>query len=255
LILKARSGRSDQYLRQLRHCFALFARGRAKRPLASITTPEIEEWLAEIGVSPRTVKGRLQYLRLLFSWAQRRNYCPRNPAAAVDIPTQSHEAPGIHTTAQVQQILDAARAWSPRLTRVLAIRYFAGLRAAEVARMDESDIGPKYITVPAHKAKTRQRRLVTIQPALRAWLDLGGELPGQTCEQQIWELVRKINVPWPRNCTRHSWVSYHLAQFGSAANTAMEAGHSEAMLYAHYRALVTPEAAAEFWAILPSARE
>lgn len=106
--------------------------------------------------------------------------------------------------------------------------------------------------MPAHKAKTRARRLVTIQPNLRAWLDLGGELPGQTCEQQLWELTRKVGVPWPRNCTRHSWASYHLARFGSAATTAMEAGHSETMLFAHYRALVTPEAAAEFWSIVPT---
>lgn len=40
-----------------------------------------------------------------------------------------------------------------------------------------------------------------------------------------------------------------------AATTAMEAGHSETMLFAHYRALVTPEAAAEFWAIRPSVQE
>jgi hypothetical protein len=31
----------------------------------------------------------------------------------------------------------------------------------------------------------------------------------------------------------------------------MEAGHSEAMLFAHYRELVTPETAAAFWAIAP----
>ena len=31
----------------------------------------------------------------------------------------------------------------------------------------------------------------------------------------------------------------------------VEAGHSEQMLFAHYRELVTKEAAAEFWAIVP----
>jgi len=51
--------------------------------------------------------------------------------------------------------------------------------------------------------------------------------------------------------TRHSFVSYHLARFENAGKTALEAGHSETMLFGHYRALVTPEAAAEFWAIVP----
>lgn len=254
MIAKIRAGRGEQYVRQLRHCFDEFGRGRLKRPLASITASEIEEWLSDSKLSPRTIKGRIQYLRLLFGFGMRRSYCSKNPASAIDFPTQSSDEPGIHTPEQVRLVLEAARAWSPRLTRVLAIRYFAGIRAAEVARLEERDIGEKYIVVPAAKAKTRQRRLVTIQPALRAWLDLGGELPGQTCEQQIWELTRKLGIEWPRNCTRHSWASYHLAHFGRAATTAMEAGHSEAMLYAHYRALVTPEEAERFWAIRPASK-
>lgn len=252
IVSKIRAGRGDEYVRQLRHALAQFSTGRATRSLDSITPEEIDSWMSSGDLSARTRKGRLQYVRLLFAFGLRRGYCTRNPAVAVDMPSQSADAPGIHTPAQVRAVLDAARDWSPRLTRVLAIRYFAGLRAAEVARLEESEIGPRWITVPAHKAKTRQRRLVEIQPNLRAWLDLGGELPGQTCEQQIWELTRRIGMEWPRNCTRHSWASYHLAAFGSPSKTAMEAGHSESMLYANYRALVTPEAAGEFWAIRPS---
>ena len=67
--------------------------------------------------------------------------------------------------------------------------------------------------------------------------------------------VRKViglsKVKWEHNVTRQSFVSYHLAQFGSAAKTALEAGHNEAMLFKHYRALLTPQAAAEFWGIVP----
>jgi hypothetical protein len=58
-------------------------------------------------------------------------------------------------------------------------------------------------------------------------------------------------VPWPSNVTRHSFCSYHLAQFGSASKTALEAGHSEAMLFAHYREVVSPAEAAAFWQIRP----
>ena len=62
-------------------------------------------------------------------------------------------------------------------------------------------------------------------------------------------------LPWPHNVTRHTFVSYHLAGGENAAKTALEAGHTEQMLFAHYRELVTPEAAAEFFAIFPSQRE
>jgi len=252
LVSKSRSGRSDAYLRQLRLTFVDFARGRGRTSIAELSVADVEEWVDAMTVGPRAVRGRLQYVRTLFAFAQRRNLCAGNPALAVDLPATSSEAPGIHSPEEVRKLLDAAQAWSPRLVRVLAVRYFAGLRAAEVARLEESDIGAEFVTVPAHKAKTRQRRLVRIQPALRAWLDLGGELPGVTCEQQLPELCIRAGVPWLRNAPRHSFVSYHLAAFGSAAGTALEAGHSEAMLFRHYRALVTAEAAAAFWEIRPS---
>ena len=64
-------------------------------------------------------------------------------------------------------------------------------------------------------------------------------------------VVRAAGVEWPHNVTRHTWASYHLAQFGSAARTAIQAGHTETVLFRHYRELVTPEAAREFWSIRP----
>ena len=36
----------------------------------------------------------------------------------------------------------------------------------------------------------------------------------------------------------------------SAAETAGLCGHSESVLFAHYREVVTPEAAAEYWSVL-----
>jgi hypothetical protein len=64
-------------------------------------------------------------------------------------------------------------------------------------------------------------------------------------------VTRAVAVPWPHNATRHSFVSYHLAQFQNAGKTALDAGHTEQMLFAHYREIVQPAAAAEFWAIRP----
>lgn len=113
------------------------------------------------------------------------------------------------------------------------------------------------IDVSASNAKTRRRRLVTIQPNLRAWLDLGGELR-PIGAMTVRDVVRGSGVPCPHNVTRHSFVSYHLAHFGNAGKTAMEAGHTEQMLFSKYRelktldgVLLTPEFAAEYWRIVP----
>jgi integrase len=61
---------------------------------------------------------------------------------------------------------------------------------------------------------------------------------------------------WPSNALRHSYASYHLAKFQDSAALALQMGHSTtAMLFAHYREVVTPADAEEYWAILPNERE
>ena len=108
--------------------------------------------------------------------------------------------------------------------------------------------------MPVLRAKTRQRRLVTIQPNLRAWLELGGRLPLKIANIRMAEVanaVRAVGIPWPRNAPRHSFCSYHLAHFQNAGKTALEAGHTEAMLFRNYRALVTPDLAKRYWEIFP----
>jgi len=49
-----------------------------------------------------------------------------------------------------------------------------------------------------------------------------------------------------------SFGSYHLAFHKNEALTAAEMGNSPAVIFQHYRALVTPEAADKFWRLLPA---
>lgn len=253
LLAKARAGKSDRYLRQLRVSLKHFAAGRARRALSSITTAEIEKWMLGQEWCARTMRGYVADVRTLYNFAQRRGYVDRNPAAGVELPTLDGSAPiGIHTPDQVKQVLNTARRADIDVCRHLAVRYFAGVRSAEAHRLRETDLklDQDLIEVPAVKSKTRARRLVTIQPNLRAWLDLGGELR-PLGDMTIRAVLKLSKVPWVRNATRHCFVSYHLARFDNAGKTALEAGHTEQVTFAHYRALVTPAVAAEFWSIVP----
>jgi hypothetical protein len=253
LTAKGRANRSDRYLWQLQHCYTLFSGSRRRRPLGSITTREIEDWLHHTPGAARTRKGRIQYLRLLYKFAQDRNYVSRNPALAVDFPAPDPHQVSVHTPAQVRAVLAAALKHHPGVAKALAIRYFAGLRSCEVARLDpklEIHLERRRIEVTAAKAKTRRRRFVTIQDNLLAWLQLEEAIPGDL-EKRITLCWQAAGVPWPRNAARHSFCSYHLAHFQNAARTALEAGHSEQMLFGVYRDLVTPEEAAEYWEIKP----
>ena len=253
LLAKARADNSDRYLRQLKVVLSSFANGRTRHPIDQVKAPEIEKWIRVHDWKPRTAKGYLDSVKTLFSFAVKRGYLERNPGLGVELPRGGATAPiRVHTPAQVRQVLDTARRADLDVCRVLAVRYFAGLRSAEAHRIRESDLklDQGFLEVPASKSKTRSRRLVTIQPNLRAWLELGGELRA-VGDMTIRKVIRLSQVEWVHNATRHSFVSYHLAEFQNAAKTALEAGHSEQMTFSHYRALVTPQAAAEYWAIVP----
>lgn len=254
LTAKLRAGKSDRYVRTMLNSLSKFARGRGSRPLGSVTFAEIEKWLAASDWNATTRRGYLRDVRTLYFFAVRRNWTASNPAAAVELPERAAGAVGIHTPKQVAIVLNLARDHDPTLCRALAVRYFAGLRSSECDRMTEADILERSIQVRAENAKTRRRRLVLIAPVLRSWLALGGELPLRDVNDRMRKFtaaVKAQGVPWPHNVTRHSFVSYHLAHGESAAKTALQAGHSEAMLFQHYREIVTPEAAAEFWALTP----
>lgn len=252
---KARAGRSDRYLRALRVSLRSFAKGRSQTPAGSVNVSEIEAWLEAGGWAPRTQAGYLTDVSTMFNFAVRRGLVAHNPAAAVEPPQPGETPPSLHTPEQAAAVLEFARGYDLDVCRALAIRYFAGLRSSEADKLQEAMIGAEYIEVPARLAKTRRRRPVKIQPNLRAWLDLGGKLPLHDCNT-TWQKFRealkvKEGLDWPHNVTRHSFCSYHLAKWQNAARTALEAGHTEAMLFSNYRERVTAEAAERFWSIFP----
>lgn len=101
-------------------------------------------------------------------------------------------------------------------------------------------------------AKTRRRRIIPISKNLKAWLQLGGTLPLDRVDYELAKFRKLAGIQsWPRNVMRHSFCSYHLALHGSAAQTALAAGHTETMLFTHYRELATKAQAKAFFAIVP----
>ena len=227
------------------------ADGRGRVDVSEVTTGDIEKFCFNPDWKMATVRGYVRDLRNLFGFGLRRDYLVKSPAAAVEIPRVIEMGKiEVHSPGQVAVVLEHLRGRDLAAMRLMALRYFAGLRSAEAHRLREEDIKAEFVEVTAEKSKTRSRRLVTIEPALRAWLALGGELHSRS-DFHIRNLLHGSGVPFPKNASRHSFVSYHLAAFGSASKTALQAGHSEAILFKHYRALVDPAAAAAFWAIRP----
>src|SRR5262249_61766831 len=139
---------------------------------------------------------------------------------------------------------------------------FAGLRRAEIERLDwsEIDFEDGLIKVAGEKSKTKQKRFVTMQPNLREWLlpvrkHKGSVTPDEFRKRFDAARAAAGIADWPDNALRHSFASYHLAHFKNAADTALQLGHHDSRItFAHYRELVRPKEAERYWKIKPAKR-
>jgi integrase len=108
----------------------------------------------------------------LFSFAKSRSYLPKNGITEADALNKSKVGDTdtmIFEPAVMRKLLFAA---PPKVIPFLAISAFAGLRAAEIARLDWGAINldRRIIEIRAGQAKTASRRIVPISKTLRAWL-------------------------------------------------------------------------------------
>ena len=232
-----------------------FQRKFGKRIVATITTRECRDWLRALGLGPISRVNYRRVLYSLFAYALVRNYCTENPIAKIPKPKSVDSPIEVFTPEQIRALLDTA---APSILPCLAIGAFAGLRHAEISRLDwqEVRLDRNFIEVTALKSKTASRRLVTIQPNLKAWLmplaRRSGRVQPPNARKLRREAQRRAGIEkWPTNALRHSCASYHLAKFQDAPATALLLGHSTTVLFAHYREVVTPDEAEEYWTILP----
>jgi len=161
---------------------------------------------------------------------------------------------GIFTPAQIKSLLAIA---TPEMIPFIAIGAFAGLRAAEIARLDWSavDLKRKIIHLRADQAKTASRRIIPVSDNLRAWLlprvGKGRVVPNAEMQKKVAPLARILGFEWPNNVLRHSFISYRIAIVKSAEQVALEAGNSPTIIFKHYRELATEEQAEEWFGIFP----
>jgi integrase len=258
IALKKGAGKSDRYTHDLVLRLGRFAKTHGTRSVASIAAADLDAWLAGLAVAPGTRNTFRRDLRTLFSFATRRGYCPTDPAKHTERAEAIDAPPGILTPKQLADLLTAS---GPDVLPVVAIGAFAGLRSAEIEKLDwsEVDLAGGHIEVTAAKSKTRQRRLVPIAPNLAAWLQPLAKVAGPVApiglRKRLDAAKERAGLlkEWPQNALRHSFGTYRLAACADAARVSLEMGNSPAMVFAHYRELCTPAAAKRFWEIAPAA--
>ncbi len=254
---KTKKKRSQLHLRDIRYRLEKFAKKHAKKLVAEITTKDIDAWLVGLNLSTRSQKNHRGLLHNFLGYCKDKRYCDTNPVTLSAKVEVESKPPGILTPADTAAVLAAAPA---EIVPALAIGFFAGLRAAEIMRLDWEQINLKrgFIEVTAVNAKNKKRRLVTIMPNLSAWLEPHAQLSGtvrlsEGRHKARLDLARKESgIKWPPNACRHSFASYHLALNQDAAATSLQLGHSTTtVLFESYRELAHPEDAAAYFAITP----
>ena len=258
---KRKDGRSKVYLNDLRNRLATFCRDFGTRPIAGVTVDELDDWLRNLECGPKTRSNFRANISVLFGYAERRRMIDTNPVARTSRPKLIDKAPEIFSVDELAALLNAAQASASDVVPMLAIGAFAGLREAEIKRLDwaEIDLRRGFIEVKADKAKTARRRIIRIQLNLAAWLapysSIGGAVVPVNARKKLDAVRRAAGLKrWSKNGLRHSFASYRLAATNDAATVAAELGHSTSqMLYSTYRELVLPEEAEHYWRITPVA--
>jgi integrase len=240
--------------------------------IGDVSGKTIQGWLDGIKVSGRTKYNYLRHVAALIRFAIKRKYLPKDALDeidAVETPKQDVSEVEIFTPGEMREILLAARS---EMIPWLAIGGFAGLRSAEIKRLDWSEVNlrERFIEIKASKAKTAARRLVPITDNLAQWLTPHAKESGSVVDFESWwnqipkavEAVNKKRLEgkdpatvklfeWKHNALRHSFCSYRLAAIKNAAQVALEAGNSPTMIFRHYRQLVTEAEAAKWFGIMP----
>ena len=151
--------------------------------LHEITDKEVRKHLAKYD-KPASRNATIRHLRAFFRWTGKRGWRDGDPTEQVDKAREIDETVSILSLPQTRKLLGAcvADAECRPLLAAIAIGLFAGLRTSELATLDWQDVhltgSQRFIEVTARKAKTRQRRIVSISDNLAAWLTSVARIAG-----------------------------------------------------------------------------
>jgi len=273
LKIKAARGAADRYMKDLRGRLQKFA-GDCRKDACNVTTTDIQDWLDAQKFKPQNYRNFRTVLHTLFKFAVARSYAADNPVAGVERVKVNGGDVQIFTPTEIARLLEAARENFPDFLPCLAIGAFAGLRSAEIERLEWSDIhlAEKFIVVGASKAKTASRRIVPIHDCLADWLRpyagrQGKVWPGDSVlfykQQPAVAAATAVEadaeknsaaqkpVKWKANALRHSYASYRFALTNDAGRVAGECGNSASVIHRHYRELVKPADAERWFSVKP----
>jgi integrase len=210
-------------------------------------------------LSAKTRNDRRATVKMFLTWAAKRDYLPVNhrllEADGMTRETIEIAETDFYRPDELEKFLENA---PTDLMAVIALGGLAGLRVEEIMRLDWADVWriEGHIEITAKQAKTRQRRLVEICPALAALLTNYEKATGRVWPKnpnlffvEFSDFREKLKIPSRRNGLRHGFCTYHFALHANENLTAQQAGNSPAIIHAHYKGLATKTDAGKWFSV------
>lgn len=225
----------------------------------TLTPGLISSYLTNLPLSDRSKKNHRDVIGCFNRWLILKGYLPKGTNWLENVQKYSgkrYSEIEIFTPDELAKLLQIGGDMTP----FVAIAAFAGLRHAEIGRLDwsEIDLEDGFIEVKAIKSKTGERRLVPIHDNLKKWLlnyrkDSGKVISYANTNKQIAKIARHAGIKWKHNALRHSFISYRVAECADVPRVADEAGNSPQMIRQHYLRRVKPALAARWFGIMREA--
>lgn len=241
--------------------------------LERLTADDIRGWLADLagrGLKASTAARRLSAVRQFHRFLYTEGYTPADPSAAIEGPRQGRPLPKVLSVAEVDRLLDTARAMSEaadatpnegrralRMRCLIEMLYATGLRVSELIALPRSaaTTRERFLVV---RGKGDKERLVPLneaaRAAARAWLEAAPEAAGNwlfPSDSESGHLARQVFARDLKNLAiasglspaavsphvlRHAFAS-HLLQNGADLRVVQELlGHADiatTQIYTH----------------------
>jgi integrase len=258
--------KSEERKKQLRIVLDRFA-ANFNVEVHTLTPNLISDYLAALPLAERSKRNHRDVLGFFFRWLVLRGYVPKGTDLLEGVQNYTARKIGeisIYSADEMARLIAAA---DDRILPFIVIAGFAGLRHAEISRLEwlDVDLQDKFIEVKAEHSKTNTRRIVPIKDNLAAWLRPMAKRSGKVVtvaniSKQLLKTAEATSnaekeikpLIWKHNALRHTYISARVAESGDVPRVADEAGNSVAVIRSNYLKRIRPAAAKEWFEIRPS---
>ena len=232
----------------------------------ALTPKMIADYLTALPFKERTKANHRDTIGFFNRWLVLRGFLTKGTDWLEGVQKYTKRKQGEISTYTADEMRRLIAAADKRILPMIVIGGFAGLRHAEIARLEWRDIDLEegFIEVKAENAKTDTRRIVPLKPNLKAFLEKvekksGKVVPLVNTTKQLLKTATDTAdeeneveaLEWKHNALRHTYISARVAESGDVPRVADEAGNSPQVIRTNYLKRMRPAAAAEWFGIMP----